>query len=88
MFCYYQRLLQIRHQYPALTEGTIVKQYVKDEIGLISIERIWEKQTIQLIFHAQKGSVELPEQKGIKNLINNQDFTGSLGDYEVAVLFY
>ena len=88
LFCYYQRLLQIRHQYPALTEGTIVKQYVKDEIGLISIERIWEKQTIQLIFHAQKGSVELPEQKGIKNLINNQDFTGSLGDYEVAVLFY
>lgn len=86
MFRYYQRLIQIRHEYPVLTEGGIAKQYAKDEEGLIYMERAWKGQRMVLVFHLQKGSVELPALAGMKNLVSGRDFSGSLGDYEAAVL--
>ncbi|MFG6323628.1 MAG: glycoside hydrolase family 13 protein [Lachnospiraceae bacterium] len=86
LFQHYQTLIRIRHTYPALTEGEIVKQYVKDDSGLIYMERLLDEQRIVLIFHTQEGHVELQAPKGMKNLVSGREFTGSLGDYETAVL--
>lgn len=83
---YYQTLIQIRHDYPALTEGEIAEQYVNDDTGLIYTERVLNGQRIVLIFHTQKGNVELQELKGLRNLVDDRAFAGSLSDYETAVL--
>lgn len=86
MLAYYRALIKIRHEYPALTEGTITKQYVEDETGLICVKRQMNGQSILILFHGRKGTVELPEWKGMKNLVDGQRFSGSLGGYETAVL--
>ena len=86
VFHYYQTLIQIRHEYPVLTEGTITEQYTDDKKGLIYISRHLNIQNIILIFHTQKGTVNLPQLKGMRNLIHNQIFSGNLEDYETVVL--
>lgn len=86
LFCYYQTLIRIRHEYPVLTEGEIAVQYAKNDAGLIYIERRLENQSILLIFHTQSGNEELLELKGMKNLVDGRAFSGILGDYEAAVL--
>lgn len=86
MLAYYRALIKIRHTYPALTEGVIKKQYTDDRTGLIYTEREGNGQNIILIFHNGKGDVHLPELKGKQNLISDGEFSGSLGDYETAVL--
>ncbi len=86
LFRYYQTLIQVRHAYPALTEGETVRQHADDDKGIICMERTWKGQYIVLIFHTQEGHVELQAPKGMKNLVSGREFTGSLGDYETAVL--
>lgn len=86
IFHYYQTLIRIRHEYTVLTSGDIVKQYEDDTEGLIFMERHLENQHIAVIFHMQQGKVELPDLKGRRNLVSGQDFSGCLGDFEVAVL--
>lgn len=83
---YYKKLIRIRHEYPVLIEGVIAEQYVEDVTGVIYTERILENQSIVLIFHVQKGTVELPDLVGMKNLVSGRDFSGSMGDYETVVL--
>ena len=86
IFCYYQTLIRIRHEYTVLTAGDIVKQYEDDTEGLIFMERHLGNQNIAVIFHMQQGKVELPDLEGRRNLVSGQSFSGCLGDYEVAVL--
>lgn len=83
---YYKKLIGIRHEYPVLIEGVIAEQYVEDVTGVIYTERILENQSIVLIFHVQKGTVELPDLVGMKNLVSGRDFSGSMGEYETVVL--
>ncbi len=83
---YYQTLIKIRHEYPVLTEGTIIEQYTDDNKGLIYTSRHLNTQNIILIFHTQKGTVKLPCLKGMRNLITNQIFSGNLEDYETVAL--
>ncbi len=83
---YYQALIRIRHDFPVLTEGTITEQYADDDAGLIYMERMLNGQHIVLIFHTKDGCTEIPAMKGMKNLVDGSVFTGSLGDYETAVL--
>lgn len=86
LFQYYQTLIRIRHTYPALTEGEIVKQYADDEKGLIYMERTWNGKHIVLIFHTQEGNVELRALTGMKDIVNGRNFTGNLGAYEAVVI--
>ena len=86
LLSYYQTLIRIRHNYPELTEGIIQEQYTEDEKGLIYIKRQLGDKYITLVFHTQKGTINLPELKGLQNLVTEQKFLGSLGDYEAAVL--
>lgn len=86
MFSYYQTLIQIRHKYRVLTEGDLVKQYADDKSGVICMERHLEGQRMMVVFHTQQGKAGLPNLKGRRNLISGRDFSGSLEDYEAAVL--
>ena len=61
-------------------------QYGEDEKGLLYMERKLDEQRIILIFHVRKGIVRLPGLEGWRNLITEEDFSGSLGEYEAAVL--
>ncbi|MBD5477381.1 MAG: alpha-glycosidase [Lachnospiraceae bacterium] len=83
---FYKNLIRIRHEYPVLTEGRPVKQYTEDSTGIIYMERYLNDQSMIVVFHTQEGTVELPELKGRRNLVDGQNFSGNLGDYETAVL--
>lgn len=86
LFGYYQTLIRIRHDHPALTEGTVVEQYADDDTGLIYIERTLNGQHVILVFHTREGSAGLQSLQGMKNLVGGSVFTGTLGDYETVVL--
>lgn len=86
MLDYYRTLIRIRHEYAALTEGETVRQYADDETGLICTEKRLGDQRLTVLFHTKRGSVELPELGGRKNLVSGRGFSGRLGDYEAAVL--
>ena len=86
MLAYYQALIRIRHEYPALTEGELTAQHADDETGLITMERRLGDQRLTVLFHTKSGTAELPELKGRKNLVDGRSFSGRLGDYETAVL--
>ena len=83
---FYKTLIRIRHEYPVLTEGTLVKQYADDSTGIIYMERYLNGRNMIVVFHTQEGAATLPELKGRKNLVDGQIFSGNLGDYEAAVL--
>ena len=85
MFAYYQTLLRIRHGYPALTEGELLRQYAEDDSGLIRMERRLGDVHMTVLFHTKRGSVELPEWAGKRDLVRGERFPGRLGDYETAV---
>ena len=86
LFLYYQTLIRLRHQHPALTEGKLVETYTDDETGLIRMERELEDRRMTILFHTRAGSAALPELHGRENLVTGIPFSGFLGDYEAAVL--
>lgn len=86
MLAWYQRLIRIRHQEPVLTEGDLVGQYGDDDQGLVVMERRLGKRRATLVFHTKEGGVSLPELRGRLDLISGREFTGTLGDFEAAVL--
>lgn len=83
---YYRRLIGLRHACPGLTKGRMVKEYADDDNGILYMERSWQGQSLFLVLHVRKGDIALPELEGKRNLITGQAFSGSLGDYEAAVL--
>ncbi len=86
MLLFYQTLIRLRHEYPVLTKGTVTEQFALDEKGVIGIKRQMDGQSIWLLFNGRNKTAEVPERKGLKNLLDGQCFSGSLGDYEAAVL--
>lgn len=86
LFLYYQTLIQIRHQYPVLTEGALIGTYTEDETGLIRMERRLGSQHMTILFHTREGSVALPGLEGREDLVTGTPFPGRLGGYEAAVL--
>lgn len=83
---YYRRLIRIRHDFPGLTKGKLVKEEADDDKGILYMERRWEGGSLIVIFHVRKGEAALPGLEGRQNLITGQGFSGTLGDYEAAVL--
>lgn len=86
LFTYYQTLIQIRRQYPALTEGKLIETHTDDEAGLICMERQLGSQRLTILFHTREGSLALPELHGRENLVTGAPFSGCLGGYEAVVL--
>ena len=83
---YYRRLIRIRHDFPGLTKGKPVKEEADDDKGLLYMERRWEGGSLIMLFHVRKGEIALPGLEERRNLITGQAFSGTLGDYEAAVL--
>jgi glycosidase len=82
---FYQQLLRIRREYPALTEGRLVRQDAWDELSLVRITRELEGNAMTVLFHAAEGAVELPEFAGRTDLLTGEVFTGTLSGLRALV---
>ena len=89
---WYQKLIQIRKQYPALTEGRIKEMICDDEQGIFVITRELNGQEIVLLAHAKEGvglateENRLEDLVGLENLITNQTFSGKISTFKLEVL--
>lgn len=86
MLAWYRKLTGLRHKIPVLTEGVLVMQYAKDDEGLIVMVRQLDDRRITLLFHTKEERISIPELQGQFDLITEQEFAGTLGAYETAVL--
>lgn len=80
VLAHYQRLIQIRKDYPCLTEGDADEQTADDEKGLVIIRR----GKLVLLFHGRDGEITV-DRTGT-DLITGLPFDGKLGSYQAAVL--
>lgn len=85
-FHWYQSLLRIRHAHPAVTCGRVLRQEALDDQGLIRITRELGDESITLLFHADTGSLLLPELAGKTDLITGRVFDGTLNGLTALVL--
>ena len=83
---HYRRLIALRKEHPALTEGSLVRQDAWDDLSLIRITREKDGQQITTIFHAAEGSVQLPELAGMTDLLTGGVFGGTLTGFRAIVL--
>ena len=86
MLCWYRRLLQLRKEIPAITEGRILCQEAQDDTGLIRITRTLSSQEVILLFCSKDTVVELPELAGKMDLLTNQVFDGHMNGITAVVL--
>ena len=82
---FYQQLLRIRKEFPALTEGRPVRQDAWDELSLVRITRELGGNAMTVLFHAAEGAVELPEFAGRTDLLTGESFTGTLSGLRALV---
>ena len=82
---YYQQLLRIRREHPALTEGALVRQDAWDDLALVRITRELDGKKMTVIFHAAENTVELPDLAGQQDLISGEIFSGSLSGFRAMV---
>ena len=78
MLRWYKRLLQLRREIPALTQGETLREEARDAEGLIRITRTLAGQEITLVFHNQEGAVSLPDLAGKTDAITGEAFSGTL----------
>jgi glycosidase len=62
LYSYYQRLIHLRRDHPALRRGDIVPVILEDESGIYGFRRAWDKDTVVVVMNngASDQSVELP----------------------------
>ena len=86
MLRWYRRLLQLRRELPVITGGEVRSQETQDETGLILITRRLDAQEVTLLFHAQDGSVCIPELAGKRDLLSGAVFDGTVTGITAMVL--
>lgn len=82
MFGHFQTLIRIRKEYPEILKHDLVDYQTDDELDLITLET----EQLILLFHSSRDKIELPQYRGLMNLMNDKKFAGELGGYQVAVL--
>lgn len=85
-FSWYQRLIEIRHSHPCLTEGTVTACMAEDETGLIEMTMESEEETLTLLLHCSDKPAACEAYAGRRELIANCRFDGKLGPWSAAVL--
>ena len=85
-FRWYQKLIEVRHTIPAVTEGALVRQDTWDGEALIRITREKDGHTVTLLFHGAQGAVQLPELAGKTDLLTDTVFDGRVEGYRALVL--
>jgi len=92
VYQWYRKIIELRKNYPVLTEGDIVNIFTDDEKGIFALTRELEGQRMTLLVNQKADAVscnDIPEFKKFeaqKNLITEQDFFGNLSAFELAVL--
>jgi len=86
MLDWYRRLIRLRKEVPAITQGRILSQEAKDDLGLIRITREYQGQEVTLLFCAKDAAVKLPKLAGKKDLLTGKSFDGCLQGIGAAVL--
>ena len=86
MLCWYRRLLQLRKEIPAITQGHIISQQAQDETGLIRITRCLNGQQVTLVFCSKEISVELSDLAGRTDLLSGEVFDGNIHGITALVL--
>jgi glycosidase len=86
MLCWYRRLLQLRKEIPAITQGQIISQLAQDETGLIRITRCLNSQQVTLVFCSKETSVELSDLAGRTDLLSGEVFDGNIHGITALVL--
>ncbi len=92
IYAWYRKLIQIRKEYPVLTEGRNVDVFCDDAHGVFAITKELNGSQMILLVHAKAGEVSaaevsaLNEMAGLQNLVTNDDFSGKLSAFELAVL--
>lgn len=86
MLRWYRRLLQLRKEIPAITEGRILCQEAYDDAGLIRITRSLDGQEVTLLFCSKDTAAELPELAGKTDLLSGNVFDGHLKGIAALVL--
>lgn len=86
MLHWYRRLLTVRREVPVILGGKITSAEANDENGLIRIHRNLNGQKAVLLFHANDGSVQLPELAGKRDLLSEARFDGTVSGIGAMVL--
>ena len=91
IYAWYRKLIEMRKQYPCITEGRTISVQAQDEKNLICVEKELDGCTILIIFHAG-GDVCFVEDAvgaeylGKENLLTGGSFDGKLREYDAVVL--
>ena len=89
---WYRKLIQIRNQYPVLTEGRIKDVFCDDGQGIFAITRELDEKELVLLAHAKDGEVVISNDSplsnliGMENLLADTTFSGKLCGFELEVL--
>ena len=89
---WYRKLIQIRKNYIALTEGRTTTVFCDDAHGVFAITKELNGPQIVLLAHAKDGEVDgaqisqLLDFVGMENVIKQETFSGNLSTFELAVL--
>lgn len=92
VYQWYRKLLQIRKQYPVLTEGRIKDVVCDDAQGVFAVVRELDGEELVLLAHAKDGEVTVTEDSslahymGMENLLAQTTFSGKICAFELAVL--
>lgn len=92
VYQWYRKLIQIRKEYPALTEGNIVDIFTDDTHGVFAITRELDGQQMTLLVNASSDEISENEVEALKsyktqtNIIRDEKFSEKLCAFELAVL--
>ena len=86
MLCWYQRLLRLRKEMPAILAGEITAQQTNDAEGWLAITRRLEDSQVTLLFRSGEGTVHLPHLAGKTDLLTDAVFDGTLTGSRALVL--
>lgn len=86
MFVWYQKLIELRKKYTCICEGETSYFHANDEQGLLILTKEKQNEKITLIFNCSRESRELPEFKGMQNLISENVFEGKVHALETLIL--
>ena len=86
MLQWYRRLLRLRRDVPALTQGKTVFEQARDEEGLVIITKELEGQKVTLVFRGKEGETDLPELAGKTDMITCKPFDGNVTGITAMVL--
>lgn len=92
VYQWYKKLIQIRKEYPALTEGKTVDMFADDAHSIFAITKELDRKQITLLVNGSANEVSEKEIGNLKkyimqkNIVTNDNFSGKLSAFELAVL--